>query len=133
MLKKFLLVLTLSLTTLGANAQAPDLEQQITDMKKRLALTEDQSEQIKPVIEKSIAARREILKKYGIDPTKGDRQSFKKLSFSDKRKLRGELKEIKKTTHDKLEVILSEEQMDEYEGMQKERKEKLREHMKNRS
>lgn len=133
MLKNFLLLLTLSLTALGVNAQVPDLEQQITDMTKRLALTEDQSEQIKPVIEKSIATRREILKKYGIDPASGDRQSFKKLSFSDKRKLRGELQDAKKATHEKLEAILSDAQMDEYKDIQKERKEKLREHMKNRS
>lgn len=133
MFKNFLLLLTLSLTALTANAQTPDLEQQIADMKERLALTDSQSEQIKPIIEESITVRRDVLKKYGIDPVNGDRESFKKLSFSDKRKLRGELQDAKKTTHKKLEAILSDEQMDEYKDIQKERKEKLREHMKNRS
>ena len=133
MLKKFLLLLTLSLTALGANAQTPDLEQQIADIKERLALTDSQSEQIKPIIENSLATRREILKKYGIDPASGDRQNFKKLSFGDKRKLRGELKDAKIATDKKLEAILSDEQMDEYEEIQKERKEKLRAHMKKQS
>jgi len=133
MLKKFLLLLTLSITALSANAQMPDLEQRIKDMQERLVLTDSQSEQIRPIIEESIAARGEILKKYGIDPANKDRQSFKKLGFRDKRKLGSELKEVKKATHEKLEAILSEEQLDEYEAIQRERKEKLREQMKNHS
>lgn len=133
MLKKFLLALMLSITALAANAQTPDLEQQISDLKERLALSDSQAEQVRPVLEQSITLRREILKKYGIDAENRDRASFKKLSFRDKRMLGGELKDAKQATQEKLGVILSEEQLKTYEEIQRERKENLREHMKNRN
>lgn len=133
MLKKFLLALMLSITALAANAQTPDLEQQISDLKERLALSDSQAEQVRPVLEQSITLRREILKKYGIDAENRDRASFKKLSFRDKRMLGGELKDAKQATQQKLGVILSEEQLKTYEEIQRERKENLREHMKNRN
>lgn len=136
MLKNVMIVLALTLTTVGI-ASANDehrenIEHQIADMKNRLALNDTQTEQITPILEKSADARKEILREHGIDLDNFDPDHRKKLSFREKRQLGNQLKASRKATQEKLEQILSDKQMDEYRQIQQERKDKLREHIKNR-
>ncbi|MCO4759117.1 MAG: hypothetical protein KC477_13940, partial [Oceanospirillaceae bacterium] len=71
MLKNVMIVLALTLTTVGTTSandeRRENIEYQISDLKNRLALSDAQTEQITPLLEKSANARKEILKKHGID------------------------------------------------------------------
>lgn len=131
-----MIVLALTLTTV-ATASANDerrenIEYQISDLKNRLALSDAQTEQITPLLEKNANARKEILKKHGIDLENFNPDHRKKLSFREKRKLGSELKASRKATQEELAQILSDKQMDEYRKIQQERKDKMRERMRNR-
>lgn len=135
MLKKILLTFVLGLSTITAFAQgdrAERIEQQLTELKQRLELSDTQSEQIRSILEQSVEERRSILQRYGIDMENKDPDTRKKLSFREKRKLGGELREAKKETMAQLDKLLSTAQMEEYHAMQKERKEKRREHLNSR-
>ena len=136
MLKNVMIVLALTLTTVStasaADERRENIAHQIADMKNRLALNDTQTEQITPILEKSANARKEILKEHGIDLENFDPDRRKKLSFREKRQLGSKLKASRNTTQEELEQILSDKQMDEYRQIQQERKDKLREHMKNR-
>ena len=136
MLKNVMIVLALTLTTAGIasanDERRENIEHQIADMKNRLALNDTQTEQITPILEKSADARKEILREHGIDLDNFDPEHRKKLSFREKRQLGSQLKASRKATQEKLEQFLSDKQMDEYRQIQQERKDKLREHIKNR-
>jgi len=136
MLKNVMIVLALTLTAVGIasanDERRENIEHQIADMKTRLALSDAQTEQITPILEKSANTRKEILKEYGIDLKNFDPDHRKKLSFREKRQLGNELKASRKDTQKQLAQILSDKQMDKYRQIQQERKDKLREHMKSR-
>lgn len=136
MLKSLMIVLALTLTTVqvvSANDErGKNIEHQIAELKDRLALSDAQTQQITPILEASANARKEILKKHGIYLENFDPESRKKLSFREKRKLGSELKASRKNTQGQLELILTDKQMNEYRKIQQERKDKLRDHMKNR-
>ena len=78
-------------------------------MKERLHLTEEQETKMRPIIEESVQTRREILKS---DPQ--DRSAIKR-----------ELQELQWKTDMRLGVILTEEQMKEYEKLREEQSEKV--------
>lgn len=104
-------------------AQARDLpdmnsspEQVMSKMKERLNLTEEQETKVRPIIEESIQKRREILKK---DP-------------QDRSTIKNELQELQWTTDMRLGVILTEEQMKEYQKLREEQSEKMRSEQRSR-
>lgn len=134
MLKNLMIVLALTLTTaqiVSANDErGKNIAHQVADLKDRLALSDAQIQQITPILEASANARKEILKKHGIDLENFDPENRKKLSFREKRKLGAELKASRKNTQGQLELILTDKQMNEYRTIQQERNEKLREHIK---
>jgi len=97
-------------------AQAADLpdmnssaEQVMAKMKERLHLTEEQETKIRPIIEESVQTRREILKR---DP-------------QERSAIKNELQELQWKTDMRLGVILTEEQMREYEKLREEQSEKM--------
>ena len=83
--------------------------QVMTKMKDRLHLTEEQETKIFPIIEKSVQTRREIL---GRDP-------------QDRNTIKTELQELQWKTDMRLGVILTKEQMNEYEKLKEELSEKI--------
>jgi hypothetical protein len=92
--------------TLDSNSSAGQI---MAKMKGRLHLTEEQERKIGPIIEESVQTRREILK--------GDSQ--------DKSAIKSELRELQWKTDMRLGVILTEEQMKEYEKLREEQNEKM--------
>jgi hypothetical protein len=84
-------------------------EQVMAKMKERLHLTEEQETKIAPIIEESVQTRREILKR---DP-------------QDRSAIKNELQELQLKTDMRLGVILTEEQMKEYEKLREEQSEKM--------
>lgn len=128
MIKPFLLMIAL---VMSVSAQATpfkntDIESQLDALKSRLELTDSQTEQLTPVLEKSIAQRREILKKHGIEPESMAKEDRKKLSFREKRALGKELKAVKKETQNAMKGILTPAQFATYQQIQAERKEEMR-------
>ena len=91
---------------LGTNSSA---EQVMAKMKERLHLTEGQETKIRPIIEESFQTRREILKR---DP-------------QDRSVINNELQELQWKTDMRLGLILTEEQMKEYEKLREEQSEKM--------
>jgi len=97
-------------------SQAADLpdtnssaEQVMAKMKERLHLTEEQETKMRPIIEESVQTRREILKR----------------NPQDRSAIKNELQELQWKTDMRLGLILTEEQMKEYEKLMEEQSEKM--------
>ncbi len=91
---------------LGTNSSAGQV---MAKMKERLHLTEEQETKIRPIIEESVQTRRDILK--------GDSQ--------DRGAIKSELQEVQWKTDMRLGVILTEEQIKEYEKLREEHSESM--------
>ena len=121
------------LSAAGAAVAAEDtsdrlakLQQSAAEMKQRLNLTPEQERQMAPVVEQGKAQRRAIFEKYPLD---GGAQS---LSFGQKRSLVKEMRAVREATNEQLATILSDSQMEEYQKIQDEQKQKLREFLSSR-
>lgn len=118
---------------ISCTAWADDLSQFETHLQEatlRLALTEEQQAQVKPILEKHFAAQMAILDKHGIKV--GNQAGNKRPGFRQLRALRNEMNENKVKTMKQLSAILSEEQMAEFEQIQAELKERMRERFRSR-
>ena len=112
-------------TTAAKNPPAA-LEEMIAETKARLDLTDEQAERVAPVLQSGFESQRSVLKKYGIDIESGEPPA-QKLGFRKARAMGQELQTVRASTAEALEDILTKEQMREYETMQDERRNKMRE------
>lgn len=108
-------------------------EERIAETKARLNLSDEQIEQLTPILESGFEAQMAVLEKNGIDLKNRDPDNRKKLGFRAARKLRKEMDAVRANTSDEVEKILSDEQFSEYKEIQAERKKKMREMIKERS
>jgi hypothetical protein len=107
----------------GRSAQ---IEQRMEEAKIRLDLNDDQVDQVSPLLEESIRARKKVLSSYGIDlENRSGPQS--RIGIRQARAMRKELGAIQEDTLNELSGILSEQQMEELKMMQEERKAEVRE------
>ena len=114
-------------------ADEPDLSQfetRLQEATSRLALTEAQQAQVKPILEKHFAAQMAILNKHGIKV--GNQEDNKRLGFRQLRALRNEINENKAKIMKQLSAILSEDQMAAFEHIQAEQQERIRERFRSR-
>ena len=118
----FLLVTPFTVAATTENVET-QIKERVEAAKERLGLTDAQLDQIRPIIAASVEGQREVFAKYGIDG-QGDVSG---LSFREKRKLRNDVKTIRKTTNEQLAKVLSDEQMRQYEALAEERRSALRE------
>ena len=96
----------------------------LEETKVRLALTEEQAAQLKPILEDHFDTQMTILDKHGLDiETRG---SNKRPDRQQWQALRRELDENKAKTAARLAGLLSAEQLTEFENIQAERKKQLR-------
>ena len=102
-------------------------EERIAETKERLSLSDEQVEQLTPVLKSGFEAQMAVLHKYGINLEDRNSGNQNKLGFRQARKLRKDLDAVRKSTLDQVEDILSDEQFSEYKKIQDERKEKMRE------
>lgn len=100
-------------------------EKALAEAMKRLDLSDNQVEQIKPILESSGKAQRATLERYGIDPD-SEPGGGKQLSMSEALALRKELEKVRTKTLDQLEGILSKEQMREFRKMQDEQRAEMK-------
>lgn len=123
---RIVLLGTLLFASLGW-ADEPERTQfavRLEETKARLALTEEQAAQLKPIFEEHFKAQMAILDKYGLDMEsrgRGNRPGRQQL-----RALRRELDENRATIVARLASLLSAEQLAEFENLQAERKKQLR-------
>lgn len=85
------------------------MESVMSKMRDRLHLTEEQEKKIRPIIEESFQARREILKS----------------NPQDRSAIKNELQELQWKTDMRLGLILTKEQMEEYEKLREEQSERM--------
>ena len=119
--------LALLLGAFLAGADEPDLSQfeaRLGEVKARLALTEDQAAQIKPILEAHLKAQLALLNKHGIDL--GSHEDRRRLGFRKRRALRKDLDSNRAATVARLANILSAAQLAEFENIQAERRKRLR-------
>lgn len=131
----FLLVTPITVVAAAEEAAVPaesvetQIKERVEAAKERLGLTDAQLDQIRPIIAASIEGQREVFAKYGI-AGQGDVSG---LSFREKRKLRNDVKALRKSTSEQLAEVLSDEQMRQYEALAEERRSALRERAAERS
>ena len=106
-------------------SNAAKLEQRIEETKQRLNLSEEQVEQITPVLERAGERARDVFAKHGLSAD--NREAAGNLTFRQKRALGKDMKEVRAQTLSEIEPILSDEQLAEFKKMQEERRAQLRE------
>ena len=114
------------LSPLGLAQEDPSvrIEQRIEEVKTRLELTDEQVEQMTPVLEESMQARQSIMARYGIDPENGGKPS--KMGFKQLRAMRNEMNALRTDTLAELDNILTDKQLEEFKLMQEEQKAEMR-------
>jgi hypothetical protein len=105
--------------------RAAEVEQRMEESRERLELTDEQAEQIAPILEESTAARRDILSKYGIDLERRSARA-QRLGLSEGGALKQELDVVRKDTLSAVADILTEQQLEEFKRMQKETQAQVR-------
>lgn len=103
-------------------------KEQIQQTIERLELTDEQAEQVKPVLEESAAAGQEILSSYGMDP-ESRQDSAGKPGIRKMRAMRNEMNALRENTLGELEQVLSDEQLEDFKRIQEERQAEMRERM----
>ena len=120
---KQIVILATLFFAFAAWADEPDLSQveaRMRETKSRLALTEGQMAQLKPILEDHFEVQMAVLDKYGLNAeNRPDVQALRALSQ--------ELDENKIKTSKRLSGILSSAQLVEFEKIQKERKKQIQE------
>ena len=109
----------------------PEVQAQLEQAKDRLNLTDEQVEQVKPILKESIEASKQVLDKHGIDLSVPKEQRTRP-SFREMRAIKKDMKAVRTATTEKLAVVLSDEQLDAYKEIQEERREQMQEQIRAR-
>jgi len=119
-----LIVLSAACAT-AADTQAIEAQQRLAAAKERLDLSDEQLDQLAPVLEKSMAAQRRVLASYGIDPEnrngRGNRPGLRQA-----RAMRKEMNAVRSDTLAEVDKILTDAQLKEFKRMQEERQAEMR-------
>ena len=94
----------------------------------RLELTDEQLEQVKPVLQGAASEQQKILASYGMDP-QSRQNATSKPGIRKMRAMRSEMDAVRENTLSELGPILSDEQMEEFKLIQEERQAEMRERM----
>lgn len=103
-----------------------DFEERIEELQTRLGLTDEQLEEMRPVIAKNFEKTLQAFDEAGLEQGGGGASS---LGRRDRIRLGRQIRDIQEETDKKIRDILTDEQMDEYEEIQEERREELRARM----
>ena len=118
--RMFFATLFFAFTAQTAEPDLSPLDERLQETRLRLALTEEQMTEVRPILQDHFDAQMTILDKYDIG--NGKRPKLRKL-----RALRQDLKANKAQTTKRLAAILSAEQTAEFDKIQAEQKERTRE------
>ena len=117
-----LAILFFAFTAWADEADLSPVEVRMQETKSRLALTEKQKVQLKPILEDHFDAQMAVLDKYGLDAEDRDNRPDAQTL----RALRQELEENRIKTSKRLSGILSSEQLAEFEKIQAQQREQMR-------
>ena len=112
-----------------------ELKQRVEEARARLNLTDEQIEQITPILEEGFEAIQAVLEKHGIDLSdRSGQRSGNRIGLRQLRSLGNDLDEARADTYKKLEAsgILSDEQLEEYKKLRDEQKEAMRDRIRGR-
>ena len=101
-----------------------DSEERIEEFQTRLRLTDEQLEELRPVIAENSEKIRLALEEAGLQQGGGGGASS--LGRRGRIRLGRQIRDIQEETDKKMREILMDEQLDEYEAIQAERREELR-------
>jgi len=128
-------IVTLALISpfaLASSDRMAQVEQRMEEARERLNLSDEQLDQMTPVIEESMRKRRAILSSYGIDSE--NRKNVKgKLGLRKALAMKKELDEVRADTLQGLDGVLTDEQLQEFKLMQAERQSEMRERIRGAS
>ena len=119
----YVLLALAALTAAGASER----EQRAEEVRERLALTDEQREQVAPVLRESFRKQLSIYREYGLPREKDNR-----LSLREARKLGKDMDRLRRETLDELSAFLTPEQLKEYRKIQQENKRATRQRLRSR-
>lgn len=93
------------------------VEERLADMKDRLALSDYQWTQVEMILKSSIRERVAIIRRYGLD---GGPEAIAALEGAEKRAMKRELKDSRKSTEKRMKRYLDKEQYKEFKAIQEE-------------
>jgi hypothetical protein len=126
-----LLLVLLPVLAMAGSAKDIVFGQRLADTRSRLELTDEQVEQITPVLQDAFRTQAGILEKYGVD-LENRGQSSPRMGPRQLRSMAQELKAVRADTRQHLQGMLTEAQMEEYDRIQEERRSALREQIRAR-
>ncbi|MGF1456989.1 MAG: Spy/CpxP family protein refolding chaperone [Alphaproteobacteria bacterium] len=103
------------------------LQSAVMDAADRLKLTDEQKPKVEDILMESTEKRKAVLDRYGVK--QGEKPN---LNLRQMRSLRGEMETIRQDTLEKMGGVLTAEQLAEFEKIQNEMREQLREQMRSR-
>ena len=133
------LVIAMAIFSLSSATNAKDMSQEMLDRAtalaeqavERLQLSDEQFEQVKPIVRSGAEKRVAILQDYGVIPKEGEER--KRISRKEIAKMKGEIEVVRVETAKELDGVLGDAQMAEYEVMLEESKARVREEGKRRA
>ena len=118
--------------TQAAAERSAEARERLIQVQARLKLSDEQIDQMAPVLEESRASQRVILERYGINPENPGGSSTRP-GLRQLRAMRGELEGVQAETLADLEGVLSREQLDEFKLMQEEQRAEIRARIRGRT
>lgn len=111
--------------------QIEQIRARIQETRERLNLTDEQIEQVTPILRAGFEAQMEVLEQHGIDI--GNRSGGRnRLRLRQLRQLGRDLDAARERTVEELGAVLSEEQIEVYKEIQEERRQAMRERLRGR-
>ena len=107
--------------------QMAAFEARVAQVFDQLALSDEQVEAIKPILLAGLEAQKAVFASHGIDFETRTSTDGSRMGLRDARKLGQDLEDVRKDTMAKLGEVLDDEQMAEYQRMQEEARQKMRE------
>ena len=119
----------------GADERMAELQQRLDDARERLKLSDEQIEQLLPVLGENFDSTRVVLEKHGINLlSRAEGDSNRRLNLRQLRSLSRDLDEVREAMFKKIEELgfLSDEQFAEFKKIQEEQTAALRERLRAR-
>ena len=111
--------------------QAEALQQRLEETRARLNLTDEQVDQVRPILRAGFEAMLEVFEEHGIDPANPS-GSGRRLRLRQLRRLQQDLNALGERTLEELGAVLNDEQIEGYKEIQKENREAIRERLRGR-
>ena len=113
-----------------------ELQERLEEARARLKLTDEQTEQIRPILRAGLEKQMAVLEKHGIDLRGGGgarRGGASQQRLRELRALGDDLEVVRKETRKQLKDVLSKEQFKEFRTIQEEGREAMRQAIRERT